>query len=176
MSFASEVKLPEVYYDLCSRVIPGVYFILALRYLIYNSLGISTIIDLMLTVGLSYIIGFVTNPVSSRLCAVMENLAVKTHKPDAYTKEKEMCKHVTIFDRKSAQADKMHAEITGFVQLALLTIPIWVTAIALKRYSFWITTFVLLCLCVYFTWCAYDFAKRRYSRISTMINDNTLDK
>lgn len=163
MSVVTDFKIPEINYDLFARLIPGFSFIFALRFFLYNRFIIGTFIEVVSMLCAGYIIGFITNPISSRICYYFESVAQK-----AVEKQKEKhTKEIMKISRTNNPLlfDKMHAETTCFIQLSLFSFTLMIWLLLIDKYKIAFIAAVCIAVTVYFVLSAYDVALRRQIRI-----------
>jgi hypothetical protein len=117
----AELKIPDMWYDFYARFVPGAAFTTALYGLAQQNPALPTVRALVLLGLASYLAAFTTQPFSSRITGLLHWLAAKVHKEDKL--------FVTRVAKKLPDErpvlDKMHAEVTCFVQLAVLTLALW---------------------------------------------------
>lgn len=117
----TELKIPDLWYDFYARFLPGAAFITALRLIFFKNYHLPNVIELFLLLFAGYFCSLISQPLSSRLTILIENFAEhrKVLKKNQFVK---MIQHkVGRESRDSMILSKMHAEVTFFVQLSVLS-------------------------------------------------------
>ena len=112
-----EVRVPELWYDVYARLLPGTAFVGAAYYLFSTPPktpdGVGVVIGLLC----GYFFGLVAQPASSRITAWLHHMVAKARGEDRLYVRKIQKE---LDHRQSMILSKMHGETTFFVQCAVL--------------------------------------------------------
>jgi hypothetical protein len=117
----TNLEIPDLWYDVYARFLPGTIFTFAIRYFLLDITTIPTGIEIIMYIGAGYISALITQPIASLITDQIDKWILRS-------KKKEM-----LFFRQAQKAlgpgnqyskifSKMHGEVTFFIQVALLSI------------------------------------------------------
>jgi len=109
-------KIPDVWYDLYVRLIPGTIFIYAILFVVDRFPSIDSIVSAVWCLIVGYIFGFIINPIASFAAYRIESLVGQ---------EKERNKVRPVFpaeNREMLVLSKQHAETVGMIACSIFTI------------------------------------------------------
>jgi len=162
-STIAELKIPDLWFDLYARLLPGTLFVAFIRVVVKEIITIPTIIELVLMIFFGFLCALVIQPFSSIITSKIQKFAEWKHdqKMEKDTVRKIQYK-IGRDSRDSMIISKMHAEVTFFVQIALFVIiSLFYQLIfdeVIYSWLFYIIT------CIFFVFESYLVAKRRLLR------------
>lgn len=160
-----ELKIPDLFYDVYARILPGICSVVVIKYFIIVDSTPLTAIDLIVIAFIGFIFGLCTNPIASRITGLIENFFIKkNNKPANFIAELLIkCNYTSRF---SMIIDKMHGEITFFAQMVIHLLLITVVAsIYGKTLIHSRLMMIIILLVMYCLLCCFEVADRRMKRI-----------
>lgn len=117
----TELNIPDLWFDFYARLVPGTCFALALYWRKYEKLPALDGWHLFGLFGAGYVLSLITQPLSSRAARMLEDQAAKIHRKDGeYVERVKTC--LGESSRRTLILDKMHGEVTMYVQAAFLSV------------------------------------------------------
>jgi hypothetical protein len=107
-----DARVPDLWYDLYSRVIPGSLFVAALRWLVIGDPADMSAAGMLWIVALGFVCGFFMQPVGSMLARIVERKRDPNQLVDAAQKK------LIRESRQSMILSKMHGEVSLCCQSA----------------------------------------------------------
>lgn len=157
------LKVPNPWYDVYARLLPGTAFVGALYYLFSTAPEMPNNIGVLVVLFCGYFSGMVTQPASSEITGFLQYIvAKKIHREDEFYVEiikKE------LDEEQSMVLSKMHGETTFFVQCMVLGILLLLIRLFHPQVHGTPKAYVLhVCLCLFFLIAAVEVADRRLRR------------
>lgn len=106
-------QIPDLWFDLYARIIPGFYFVLIMGQLYFET---NLKEQLLLTLFMSYVVGHIIQPLASLLARALQFQVF-----DRSGNIKKCRVHFDANSRESKLLSKQHAECASFSALAVLT-------------------------------------------------------
>lgn len=148
MSDIAELKVPDLWYDVYARLIPGTAFVGLSRLLILGKLDVPSATEVGILAAMGYAVALLTQPFASRLAGGVERLAEQRRKVNRH----HVRKIQATLGRGSREAmiiSKMHGEVVLFCQLFLLAIVFVVVQLVRLpphgRWLWWNAGFAVFC-------------------------------
>lgn len=119
----AELKVPDLWYDLYARILPGSAFVAAVRFTIKKNDQLPDFREIFLLAIAGYFCALISQPVSSRIAMWLENFIEKRKSPNS---DRLFIRKVQTklgrTSRESMILSKMHGEIVFFIQLFVLAV------------------------------------------------------
>lgn len=110
-------KIPDVWFDIYARLIPGFIFVLALKVSVFSDPTVPAWDQLLFLLILGYALGHIIQPIASVLSRTLEFRVFDREKNIDKCK-----KHFAADSRQARLLSKQHAECTCFTSLLVFTI------------------------------------------------------
>ncbi len=157
-----DLKVPDPWYDVYARLLPGTAFVSALYYLFSTAPKMPNSIGVLVALFCGYFSGMVAQPASSEITRFIHYIVAKIHRKDRLYVEiikKE------LDERQSMILSKMHGETTFFVQCTVLGILLLLIRLFHPQVHGTPKAYVLhICLCLLFLIGAGEVVNRRFER------------
>lgn len=162
IDFQGELKVPDLWYDVYARLLPGTAFVGAAYYLFSTAPKTPDVVGVLIALLCGYFFGLVAQPVSSRIMGLVHYIVAKPRGENRlYVKmiQKE------LDDRQSMILSKMHGEATFFVQCAVLGSVLLLIRLLHPQVHWTEKSYVIhACICIIFLIEAVEVADRRFKR------------
>ncbi len=124
----TELHIPDLWYDFFARLLPGITFIAALRVLALSNTTFPDFPEMIVLTFAGYISALITQPLSSWLTGLIESKVgrLPPGEQDRIVFIRKIQKKFGESSRQTLILGKMHAESTFFVQLAVLSLIVFV--------------------------------------------------
>lgn len=163
----AEVKIPDLWYDVYARLLPGSAFV-AIAYLLFApNPEIPTTSGIFLLLCAGFFTGLTAQPISSELTAWIHHCVARVHGEERLFVD---IVRARLDERQVSIIDKMHGETTFFVQCFVLGLLL--CAIRLLSSSIPATTPSIVWIfvaSVFFLFGAIEFSDRRFRRVRDRI-------
>ncbi|HCC79396.1 MAG: hypothetical protein A2X25_06720 [Chloroflexi bacterium GWB2_49_20] len=117
----TNLEIPDLWYDIYARFLPGTIFTFAIRYLFLDITTIPTGVEIILYIGAGYITALITQPIASLITDQIDKSILRNKKKEIlFFRQAE--KALGDGNHHSKIVSKMHGEVTFFIQVALLSI------------------------------------------------------
>ena len=120
MSVNAEVKIPDLWFDVYARLLPGAAFVAVIRVVLLGNSEVPNATELFVLAFAGYLFALISQPISSRLAKIVEHYADKAAKEYngyvAYVQGR-----LKRNSREAMILSKMHGEVTFFCQMAVLS-------------------------------------------------------
>jgi hypothetical protein len=121
MGVEVELRIPDLWYDFYARLLPGAGFVAAIRTQILNNSAVPDAKELIVLAFVGYFCALLVQPFSSRLAQLVEFGATMVMQ-QGRNYVSEIQSKLGREKRESMILSKMHAEVTFFCQLTVLSI------------------------------------------------------
>jgi uncharacterized protein involved in cysteine biosynthesis len=162
MGHFEDLKVPDLWYDVYARLLPGTAFVGAAYYLFSTTPKTPDWIGMLIALLCGYFFGLVAQPASSRITGWLHYIVAKAHGKDRLYVE--MIRK-ELDDRQSMILSKMHGETTFFVQCTVLGSILLLIRLFYPQVHGTAKEYALhVCLCLLFLIEAVEVADRRFRR------------
>jgi len=121
MALKTKLKIPDLWFDVYARLLPGTAFVAAIRVLLLGNVEVPNGKELFVLAFAGYLFALITQPISSRLARLVWYLADKVTSEEVGYVDKVKQK-LGRSTRESLILSKMHGEVTFFCQLSVLSV------------------------------------------------------
>ena len=157
-----DLKIPEIWYDVYARLLPGTAFVGALYFFFSNSPQMPNGIGFLIALFFGYFIALVAQPLSSEITRWLEGKVLKHYRAEELYVEKIQKE---LDERQSMILSKMHGEITFFVQCMVLGIFLLIIRWFYPQRQWTMESYIFhICFCDIFFIGAIEVACRRFKR------------
>jgi hypothetical protein len=161
-NFQTEVKIPDLRFDIYARLLPGTAFVGAAYYFFSRSPKILDVAGIVIGLFFGYFSGLVTQPLSSRVTGLLHDFVARRRGKDKlYVKRVQK----ELDERQAMILSKMHGETTFFVQCAVLGLILLVVRLIHPTLHASVESYVInACVSIVFLLEAVEVADRRFRR------------
>jgi len=120
MGDLEDLKVPDLWYDLYARLLPGGAFVAVIRVLILSKIDVPSYSELLVLGAAGYFCGLLSQPIASNVARLMERLSEQWKEKDRlYVRNVQV--RLGRGSREAMILSKMHGEVVFFSQLAVLS-------------------------------------------------------
>ena len=156
----TELKIPDLWFDIYARFLPGAGFIAALYYMAGGTRNITTL-EVIMLIFVGYLAALVIQPISSEITSKLHDYVAKhNHLHRLYVRV------ITKKHDPKRILSKMHGETTFFAQASLLSLILFILQVLPV---FWLSygnipPLMTLAASIWLFFCAFMVAGRRLKR------------
>ena len=160
--FNAEVRIPDLWYDVYARLLPGSVFVAVVRYCVVGNVGAPSAPELLPLGMAAYICGLAIHPLSAVVTRRVFLRAESSIKEDFVLDVQHQLRATSSHEVRILQ--KLHGEVAFFVQLSVLSLIVAIGDVWVEFKGPWPGTWLPITTMVASLLGALEVAKRRVKR------------